>query len=554
MKIASGVIVAQLLLGVVCAAGSGCLALADGTSGGCLDDDDCDRGEVCAFGLCVDANDGRLDAVDVEVEPLASSGLPTQSLFDVDAAASAGARFDLTLRPAVAVNGTGRLVDGGPLTGVVSATPRRAIPGRLRLPSASVVDGSWTLALVDDTSWRLAAVADDPAIAPAVADADIVAGVDNGVALVACRLVGEPAGADGADGADGEGTADDAPGDPAACPVRVRGRVVAGLGAAALGVPLLEVRVVDDRGRRISTVARTDDDGRFVVGLPSAVAATGLQVRPTADNALQPVLDLPLVFGDDLDLDLGEISQGPRADTVTVAGVVVDDAGGPARGATVVMRGLVGAGLYVTRAITDDDGAFRVAVRPGPFAIAAVGATDGEAGLFVGEVDVDAAVDDLRLVLPPRVTATLAVRLADGTALSAASVVLQRVGDRDGVGEPALADAQPVFLAATDDDGLAELRVDDGRYRIAIQPPQDVGAPAFSALVVVDGDSEVALTLPRGLVLAGTAADATGLATSGAVVRVFSQLTDEAGRAIFLGEAVTAPDGSFSVAVPDLRR
>jgi hypothetical protein len=517
----------------------GCLDLTSTGNGGCLDDDDCD-GDVCAFGVCVDANDARLDTVDIEIEPLASTGLPTQSLFDVDAAASAGARFDLTLRPAVTLRGQARLRGGGGLTGVVSATPRRAIAGRLRLPSADVVDGAWSLPLVEGTDWRLGAVADAPDVAPAVGVDDVTAGVDDGVLLEACRLApdaGEPSGED-----------------QGACPVRVRGRIVAGTGAALLGVPLLEVRVVDDAGRRVSTVARTDGDGRFVVGLPSAPLLAELQVRPTDENALQPVIEVPVVLGASGEIDLGDLSQGPRADTVAVAGVVVDEGGGPARGATVVLRGLVGAGLYVARAVTGDDGTFAVAVRPGRYAVAAVGVAEGDAGLSVGEVTVDAAVDDLRLVLPARSPATLVVLQADGAPLSAASVVLQRLGDVDGVREPALDDAQPVFLGATTDDGIAALRVDDGRYRVTVQPPQDVDAPAFSALFVVDGDSELALTLPASLVLAGIAADGSGTPTSGAVLRVFSQLTDESGRAIFLGEAVTGVDGSFSVAVPDLRR
>ena len=79
------------------------------------------------------------------------------------------------------------------------------------------------------------------------------------------------------------------------------------------------------------------------------------------------------------------------------------------------------------------------------------------------------------------------------------------------------------------------------------------GAPSFSTLVTVDGPLDRSFVLPPQNVLAGLVVDDDGTAAPGAFVRVFSHLIDEQGRAIFLGEAVCADDGSFAVSVPDLQ-
>jgi hypothetical protein len=540
MKAAVNPLVRRMLVGVgaavvVAAQGlalGGCL-LEPTSSSTCLDDTGCGDGAVCAFGLCVDANDARLDTVDLEVEPLASTGLPAQSIFGVDASTADDARVDVALRGAATLRGTAVLDDGGSVSGVVSVTPLQSIAGRLRLPTTTSVDGHWALPLVVGDTYRVSIVPDDDAVAPAVADADITAGVDDDVALASCHLARVE-------------------GDATTCAVVVTGRVVAGAGAAALGVPALEVRIGDATGRRVSTLARTDDDGAFTLGVPAPVSGAVLEIRGTADNALQPTIALPIDLST-ARVDLGVITQGARAETVTVAGRVLTDGGAPARAATLVIRGAVGAGLYAARATTDDDGAFSLAARPGVYDVAAVGAGDSDDGLFLGALVVDAAVLDAVFTLQPRTDVTLAVQRSDGSDVAGASVVLQRIGDALGVAEPVLVDTQPSFLSATDDDGVARARVSAGRYRVTIEPPRDSGAPVFSALLAVDGPLTRTLVLPDSVVLAGSIRSPGDDATSGAVVRVFSPIADEQGRAIFLGEAVTAADGSFSVAVPQLR-
>jgi hypothetical protein len=114
-----------------------------------------------------------------------------------------------------------------------------------------------------------------------------------------------------------------------------------------------------------------------------------------------------------------------------------------------------------------------------------------------------------------------------------------------------LAADQPVFLGSTDEDGRVAFAVDPGRYRIAVQPPRGVEAPPLSTLLTVgkEGISRE-IALPAATVMAGTLQSAVGEAVVGAFVRVFSALTDEQGRALFLGEGLSAADGTFEVYVP----
>ena len=236
---------------------------------------------------------------------------------------------------------------------------------------------------------------------------------------------------------------------------------------------------------------------------------------------------------------------------VRVEGEVRTASGAPAEGAVVAFRGLIGAGVAEARTETVD-GRFSVSLHPGSYSVAVVGVSTGTAGLTVTTLDVAEDERDIVITLPERVAATFTVSSAAGSAVGLASVVLTRVGDEAGVAEPALTAAQPVFLGSTDDDGRAAFAVDPGRYRIAIQPPRGVEAPAFSTLITV-GEAGVVrdVELPASVIMAGTLQDPAGQAVVGAFVRIFSALTDELGRAIFLGEGLSADDGTFEVVVAE---
>lgn len=498
--------------------------MAVGMSSGCLDealaacegDAACPAGSVCAFSLCVDP--AALGRVDVEVEPPNTSDFPTQSVFDVDTVD--GARVDISLEPATSLAGQVVDSDGAAVAATVVANPERIIAGRVRQPRIPVDGGRYSLPVIRGQSYRLLALPDDPALPPTETSEPFEAGTDDPPVLIV--------------------SAD----------IAVSGRITAGEGAASIAQTGMDVLVVDESGRRVSSLASIADDtedGRFALTLSSGVEGTRLVIRPTVADG-RPTVSLPIELTTPGEFDLGDLSLGIAA-RVQVAGKVRLASGAPAGVATLVLRGQVGAGTTTARTTADEDGNFRVNVYPGTYSVAAAAEGD-DGGLLVTSLVVTEDQPALLFTLPARIPASLQVTTAEGSAVPLASVVLTRVGNVDGLAEPVLSTgAQPVFLGSADNNGAVILAVDPGRYRISIAPPRGTGAPVFSVVLTLVDDVERIIALPPATVMAGTL---TGGQVGGAFVRVFSSVTDELGRAILLGEAISEPDGSFAVPLPDL--
>ncbi len=530
MKAALFARVVVLAAGIVFG-GGGC---ADALSyGSCVDDAVCGAGTVCAFGVCVDANDPRLDVVDIEIEPVASSGLLTQSVFNIDAAAAPGDRVNVTMQGSVTLQGTVQTLAGDGVEAQVQARPAASIPGRLRLATTTTdADGAFSLSLLDNgRNYGLSVVPDDRDHPP-----QDIADVDPAEDLAPIVIDEEAVTAF----------------------VHLQGRIIAGAGVEAAGIPDLEVRVLV-AGRRVSTLATTGRDGAFELTLRDTIPlGATLDVQPGADNAGFPSLSIALDVGAAGVVDLGDISLGEVVTAqVPVSGLVVDAAGVPVANAAIAVRGFIGAGTVARSATSAADGTFAMQLIPGGYTLAVIADGASRAGLLLEEITVqpvDIVKGGLQLTLTMGARENVAVQVtsADGVAMAGGSVSFQRVGDVLGIAEPVLDGAQPVFTTSADVEGHAALVVDEGRYRVSIQPPRDSGAPAFSTLVTVDGNFNRSFVLPAQSVLAGVVVDGAGAPAPGAFVRVFSQVTDEQGRAIFLGEAVCAPDGSFAVSVPDL--
>ena len=492
---------------------SGCLGFAAIGTDTCEDDSTCDIGAVCAFSFCIDP--GALGVVDIEVEPLAASNLPVQSILDLDT--DNDVRVDVALAPAV--NVVGIVVDDKTVVpATVFALPTNGIAGRPRQRSATSSLDGFSMALVSGQSYRYAAVPESTEVPPAFPDEVFIAGLGGVVELrVEARQ-------------------------------RVRGRIISGIGAAITGLDNCDVLIVDSNDRQLSTIAATDVEGRFSLSVGASSADAQLVVRP---NNQYPAVRIPIDLGDDVDVDLGDRSLGDALITAVIAGRVRTASGAFAEGATVVVRGTVGNGIVTARQVTGRDGVFSLNVVRGSYVIAAVGVNDGSNGIVVRDVDVGVAtVEGLVLDLPARVTARLEVLTAEGAAVASSSVVLTRIGDaQTGIGEPILVDAQPGFLGNTDERGRVSLAVDPGSYRIAIDPPRGQGTPAFSARLSIDSDVERTIILPKSKVVAG-ALRSGGNTVGGAFVRVYSQIVDERGKAILLGETFADADGAFAVSVP----
>lgn len=508
--------------------GSGC----DGnqqSSSLCGDDRECGAREVCAFGLCLAPGDQRLTVVDVEVEA-ASLGLPMQNAFGVDLRTSP--RVDVALAPGVTISGSVAVEGvGAGVDAVVVARPARFIPGRVLAPAAaSSATAGFELVAVEGARYAMTVNPADPNTPPA--------------------YLFEPEGLEAEGGADRAQSLEPlllSPGE-----IEVSGRVVAGAGVAAQGVPELEVALLDANGRRWSNAARTGQDGSFVLRLARAREGLALEITPR-DNGGYPSVRIE-ALDVSADADLGEISLGVFSAPVRFAARVVDAVGAPALGARARFRAPIGAGVLSRTAEAGADGMLELLLPPGLYEATLVGAPDAPAAglVIVSDIDVPAANTEVVFELVSRARWNGRVRDPEDGPLAGATLELARVGN---LGEPAAAldvDLPIVASVTAGEDGSFAASVDPGTYRVIVRPPAGSKAPAFSELVEVPADRlarDVVLP-PRALVAGTIVFD--GSPVAGSYIRVFSSLVDERGAAILLGEGAAGPDGAFEIAVPDL--
>ena len=496
----------------------------------CGSDRACDGGFVCAFGACLDPLDQRLTTVDVEIDPGSAAGLPVQNVLQVDL--SVTPRVDVALRRGVAVGGSVQAGDA-PLAATVLLRPALSIPGRALAPqTATDADGDFTVVAVDGARYAVTVNPADPARAPYYAhdDQPIAVEADGGTfALPTIEL-------------------------PDVGPL-VQGRVVAGSGVEASGIDHLAVHVERVDGRRLSSVAVTDASGAFSVALAEPIDNVVLVVSPTADNAFYPTVAVPGLTLVDGDNPLGDVELGDVLSPVPFTAAAIAGDGAPVPGARLVLRGVLGNGLFEVSAIADAQRTFDLVLPPARYdALVLGGAGEPSAGLLVAPgLDVPAAPDaPVVFRLPERLGAAGTVQDASGDPVGNATLTLVRIGDVNGVAEELLGDTLVAFEAESDERGNFELAVDPGRYRLNTRPPPSSSAPAFSEIVTFD-DARTAhdVSLPQRAIVAGTVLF-DGEPQAGAWVRVFSALLDERGAAILVGEGAAGADGAFEVGVPDL--
>ncbi len=520
------VVVAAVLVGLWCQVA--CYEYA--ADAPCGSDRSCDGGFVCAFGTCLDPLDQRLTTVDVEVDPGAASGLPVQNVLRVDL--SDTPRVDVALRPGVAVEGA---VSAGaaPVAANVLLRPALAIPGRALAPQATTDPaGQFSVVALDGARYAVTVNPTDPARAPYYAHDEQPVEVDSDGGVFALPPIELP---------------DVGP--------RVHGRVVAGTGVAASGIPALAVHVERADGRRLSSVAATDAAGAFDLALAEAVDDVVLVVGPTGDNAYYPTVTMPGLTLMDGDNPLGDVELGDVLTPVPFSASVVDGAGAPVSGARLVVRAVVGNGLFELAVDADERGVIDVPLVPGTYDALVMGRADEPSAgmLTVAGLAVPASPDTpVVFRLPERLQASGAVLDIEGGAVAHAKITLVRIGGVDGAPDELLGDRLVAVEAESDERGRWQAAVDPGRYRVATRPPPSSSAPASSEIVTFDaGRLGHDVELPQRAIVAGTVLFE-GQPQAGAWVRVFSALLDERGAAILVGEGTAGADGAFEIGVPDL--
>lgn len=508
---------------------------------GCGDDNGCGGGFICAFGLCVDPNDQRLSTVDVEVDA-PGEALPVQGVFAVDLRASP--RVDVVLARGVLVSG--RLEDsaGGPVDAFVLAQPPQSVPGRVLAPSSTTdAGGAFSFLAVEGLRYAMTVSPSDARLPPRY-DIRLDAEAEDGVTQSLEPLLVDEGG------------------------VVISGVVMAGIGAAASGVPGLDVRVIAADGRRLSSTARTlgaDEAlaagqplGHFELFLRDAGTELTLEIGPTVANSGYPTVRVPLDVAIATGTDLGEISLegegGAVLTPVRFAARVVDANGDAASGATLSLRGFVGRGEFTTVLQADDVGDLTGALPPGVYQAFVYGTVENAAAglLVVDELAIPSTNAELLFTLPARVPFRGAVLDPDGEPLAGATLTINRVGDVEGLAEEPLADSLVSFTGTSDATGQFDLAVDPGQYRVSTRPPPGSNAPAFSQRERVGpAGLNRDIVLPGRAFVAGTVVFA-GAPVGTAYLRVFSGFVDERGAAILVGEGFADEAGAFEIVVPDI--
>jgi hypothetical protein len=509
----------------------------------CASDSEC-GGDLCILGVCADPDDPSFSQVHQEVRPPESSGfLPQQTL---NLPTDITERKDVKLRPRIALEGQVQNSSQNAEAAWIIAVPdpESQIPGRtLAVAENNEADGTFTVLLNEEGLYRLSVHPTDTAVAPFFVEDGVLARPESGQTIQLENPIQLAA--------------------PSEL-VTVSGRLTAGTGSAALAIPDMEVRVLDER-RVVSSVARSDDNGFFAVQLaPGIHQGLNVEIRPTEDNPLFPNVSLEsLTFFENTDLgtvDLGEI-QGP----VPFSAVVLGPGGDPVAGARVYAHAEIGVGAVRLLLASDAAGRVEAALPAGTYQVAVVAPAAADAGLLISEVNLEVGADQSSghtLQLESRTSLSGTIQDHRGIPVEAAEVVFNRISDQGGAESPALARVSWTFSALSDGDGNYGLKLDPGRYRITVIPAYGASVPRHSLVVDVGRQAQTEdIDLAPPAVFAGRLLDPTGIEKVGnTTVRIFAAFLDGEGEPVvtengeppLLGEALTGSDGTFDVILPDL--
>lgn len=590
----------------------------------CIVDSDCSDGFVCALGICADPRIQDLGRVHIEIRPPQSSNYLFQQVLDVDPRQSE--RISFTLTPTVSAVGSIDIGDAGAFFGRINAVRTDSVTGLNLVSSANVEQGAARLALLENSRYSISVYPSDPALPPLFVDNLLRVGAAEegdlsfgpllfpdveGLMLVTGHLM----------------TAlpenlDDIVGLPDDLPLPVAG---------------MQVRLLDG-SRLASSIATTDETGAFELLVPPDLARNPLQgsltleARFPDDDGADPVLPIELGYDRSVALhmnvaplrsgfglaDLGNIPVGHIPATASVTGTVMGPNGNPVPFAQVLFEADVGANnIFVTaQTKADADGNYQITVPAAAYRLSAI-APVGSSAAYLRDTSLDLTSLDIRnepqqIHLPARIPVAGTLLDADGLPIAAATLRLTRL-----IQQNSPAQNNPTYQTYIDDrftwsfsidsdvDGYFALDVDDGVYRVNIDPPLGSSLPKLTKIVRISRSDLVQEIndpanpdddefLPAALdfqfsppaVIAGTvlgkipvtnpdinddnAGDNTGDNTgndpnddgnpqtlvdggiAGCLVRIFAPIVDENGAAILIGEGITDANGNFDVILPDL--
>jgi hypothetical protein len=499
--------------------------------GSCIIDDECNSGDLCVLGVCIDPLDQDLSLVHLEIRPPENAGLLTQQTFFVETGLPE--RIALQLRESSSQPGSIRRADGSGLDARLVALPETSIEGRSLVQSVDVgIDGIFSMPLLDSETYRVEVYPNDMSVPPYFLPESIVVQPDSETPQDLGILLSAPEER-----------------------IAIQGTVVAGEGAAKMPIADLEIHVMH-ADRRVSSMDYSDDEGYFLVTLPFAdYDALSLVIRPSDANPSFPHVKhlLGSVSGDQ---DLGDISLGTITTPVGFGGVVLGPDREPVAQANIFIRGDVGIGEIKRLLTTDEEGLFWDSIAPGQYDVTVLAPVNStSAGLLKqSDLDILSTTESIEFMLPPRTAISGEIVNSVGDPVQNASMRLERIGPPGESEDVVAGEAVWSFYANTDLAGAFTSTVDTGRYRVHLEPDPNSLDPLFSTLIDVFAEtSPILLQLPAEARFAGRIEmPRSGDPVADAHIRVFSSFSNELGEAILLGEGVSDGQGNFGVILPDL--
>lgn len=332
--------------------------------------------------------------------------------------------------------------------------------------------------------------------------------------------------------------------------IQVTGRVLLS-DEAGSPVPQVRVSALDEDNERVSGLALTDAQGRFVLPVRLDVQQTRLLLEPQDESTA-----LPRVIVEDIQLagqeiNLGDLSLGVEAARgQQAAGLVRGEQGTLVAGATVIAQGDIGAGQLTRSAVTSDEGYFEMTLAPGSYTVLVI---PPESSPF-------AVTERLNQVVPAEGAATDFDTLLLGRKPSVSGSLLTQGG------EPVVdavftwratrlwsvrrLEVARTYTARTDAQGQLSLLAEPGLYDIEVAPAPSSGWPHFWRRQVEVGDQGASLRLsplPSRLAY-GTVISADGAVMADVQVDIF--MLEGSGEATLLGQGSTNEDGAYRVVLP----
>ncbi len=344
---------------------------------------------------------------------------------------------------------------------------------------------------------------------------------------------------------------------------KVHGKIRVNAPSSVLSVSdKLWIRVMQDN-RQVSSLGRLSETGEFTVFLSRPlyhedVAAYPLElvIEHTSElNFLSTKRIILPKITEIEELALSPIDLGPSKPLIEAQVLITGTDGMPVRDARLIVRSLVEDGFIQSTTMSDANGLAQVLIPVGKYDVAIVPKHDDIVGSKKMKDVVFENSSPLNIRLDKR--SELKVRISDGkkTPISGAQVLLSRFAKANSnARENILENAELRLEARSNAQGelSAPLLLDSGRYRITVIPPEGSFYPYFTKVLDFPESSFIEVSLEKAVAMTGKLLSQNkDVAVPRSFIRIFApEIEKETGIPIFISQAFSQKDGTFSVIIP----